>query len=258
MKRIVIGIMLVLGVTCTSVQASRSNEDRSSEKITVGYYEYEPYFYLDNEGKIAGLYHEIISRYAKDLGLEVEYRAEEFSVSIEMAKNGLIDVLIGFHFNEERAKSLLYSDMPIGKEEMAIYTKLPIAYGNLQELSGKKVALIKNEQNSEWLSSFLRAKGIEVEEVKVNSYDEAKRLLLIGQVDATIMSAYMEKFIKEKPIYHYSAGNVYITTGLGNEALLNVLNAKTAEYRNLKYDPISAIYNKYLPEEEDGKFELLA
>ncbi|MGL4336907.1 MAG: EAL domain-containing protein [Turicibacter sp.] len=257
MRKIVIGFMFVLCLLGVSADGIHAVEENIPEKITVAYYEYEPYFYLDSKGDIRGLYHDIIQQYAKDIGFEVQYQLVEFAEGVELTKDGVIDLMMGVHFTEEREEGLLYSSLAIGKEEMAVYTKPPFTYGDLQGLSGKKIGLINDEENSKWLSKVLRSKNIEVEEVYVNSYHEVKQLLLLGKVDATIMSAYKNKTLRVKPIYHYSAGEVYMVVGEKNQSLLQAINAQSEKYLTSQFAPITTIYNNYLPGLENKTRKLI-
>ncbi len=230
--------------------------DTEEKKIvTVGFYDYKPYFYIDSKGHVTGIYHDIIQLLAKDVGFEVQYVMDGFSDIIESSRNNKVDLIVGLHYTEDRNQSIYYSDIPIGTEDVAIFVNQDIDYGDLEKLSGMKLALVKDEQNSYWISSVLKNKGIEVEEVYVSSYSEANQIFILGQVDATVASVYTDTFEKGHPIYRYSSGSVYIGGSKKNRDLIQLINLQLQRYAAMNNNPIDEVYKKYLPGEGSLKFQ---
>lgn len=251
MKRVVVFLVITILTLTGSFTIAKAEENN---QITVGYYDYEPYFYIDKQGQVTGIYHEIIQQLAQDLDLEVNYVMEGFSDIIERSKNNEVDLMLGLHFTEERNESIIYSDLSIGTEELAVYMHEPTMYGDLEQLDGKRFALVTDEQNSKWIASFLKSKGIEPEYIYVKSYGEANQMFALGQVDATIGTIYTDAFEISQQIYRYTAGSVYIGVSPRNTALMYQINSKLQHYASLDNNPIDLIYQKYLPDQQSSKF----
>lgn len=257
MKKVFILILILVTVMVANtndVIHARAIEDK--KQVTVGFYDHKPYFYIDEKDQVAGIYHDIIQRIAEDVGFEVKYIMDGFSNIIENSKNNKIDLVLGLHYTEERSKYFHYSDLPIGTEDVAIFVHEDIGEGSLEKLSGMKLALVKDEENSKWILSLLKNRGIEVEEVYVTTYSEANQIFILEQVDATVAGLHSSAFEKGKPIYSYSSGSVYIGGSLQNRDLIEAINLQLQKYELSDKNPIEEIYNKYLPQDESFDLEV--
>ena len=250
--------LLVIGLTLLLLGNQSSSCAQSDRPVvTVGYYDYEPYFQLDSKGNVSGIYHDIIQLIAKDLGFSVDYQMISVNDAVERLKNNELDLIIGLHFTKDRQNNLIYSDTSIGSEEVAIYTTAKLGYGDIESLNGAKIALIRNEENSKWIENFLTRKGIEFDSVVyVNTYSEAIQTLLLGQVDAIIATVYNHIFSPDQQLYRYSSGSVYIGGSSKNVELMNEISNQLKEYEYLKVNPINEIYNDYLPDSSSIKNNL--
>ncbi len=174
--------------------------------------------------------------------------------AVERLKNNELDLIIGLHFTKDRQNDLIYSDTSIGTEEVAIYTTKGYSYGDIESLNGLKIALIRNEENSNWIENFLTRKGIQFDSIPyVNTYSEAIQILLLGQVDATIATVYNHVFSPNQQLYRYSSGNVYIGGSPKNVQLIECISKQLKKYEHLKVNPIHQIYAKYLPDSSEVK-----
>ena len=253
-KAFILILILVSAIVTNTNQLIHVGAIEDKKQVTVGFYDHRPYFYIDEKGQVTGIYHDIIQRIAKDVGFEVKYIMDGFSNIIENSKNNKIDLILGLHYTEDRNKYFYYSDLPIGTEEVAIFVHEDIGEGSLEKLSGMKLALVKHEENSKWISSLLKNRGIDVEEVYVSTYSEANQIFILEQVDATVAGLHTDAFEKVKPIYSYSSGSVYIGGNLNNRDLIEAINLQLQEYELSDKNPIEAIYNKYLPQDYSSHF----
>lgn len=255
MKKVFILILiLVSAIVANTNHVIHAGAVEDKKQVTVGFYDHKPYFYIDEKGQVAGIYHDIIQRIAKDVGFEVKYIMDGFSEIIENSKNNKIDLILGLHYTEERNKYFHYSDLPIGTEDVAIFVHEDIGEGSLEKLSGMKLALVKDEENSKWISSLLKSKGIDVEEVYVSTYSEANQIFILEQVDATVAGLYTDAFEKGNPMYTYSSGSVYIGGSLKNSDLIQAINLQLQKYELSDKNPLQEIYNKYLPQDYSSHF----
>ncbi len=213
--------------------------------LKVGLYDYDPYYFINKDGKPSGYYNDLLELLKKDLNIEYEYTILEVSKCIERLETGEIDLLLGLAKTPEREDKFIYTDHYIDIEKYGIYTNKDIEYGKLSELEGLKFAYIKNEENYRWIYNFLEEKNISVIPVETDNYEDARNLLLNEEVDA-ISSTITDKKIRGKnKIYEYSSGPVYIAASKGNEELIHKINDKLQEYSSMNQNPIETIKSKY-------------
>ncbi len=238
-KKTIIHLILI----CVVIAFSKTKVFSQSKDTTikVGLYSYEPYYYRDRNNNITGYYHDFLEILCKDANINYEYVNVNVENALKKLKNKEIDIILGANNIPKRLKGIYYSENHIGSENQCVYIKdMSINYGDLNYLKGKKLASIKGNINSSWLSESLKSKNINLELIGAKNLDDCIKMFENGEVDVISIPAGNNSLKNYNNIFKYSSGIVYI---IGNEDSKDIIN-KFDTIINKKYK--SQYYNKLL------------
>lgn len=246
-KFYIVTLIMVIFSLITAKGYAENKNKKEDDKIKVGFYQYSPYYFINENGKKDGYYNDLLELISKETEIEYQYIYCDVNQAMDDLNSGKVDLLFGINQTEERMRDFVYSDHYIAIENYSIYTNKDIGFGQLQELEGLDFGYIKNEANSEWILSFLENRNINVNLVDVKSYEEINNLLISEEVDAIVATSSNPELKNYKSIFNYSAGPVYIVAKKGNEELIKGIDSvfeKYAEYTE-EFNPITKLHNKY-------------
>ena len=223
----------------------------NNRTIKVGLYLYEPYYYKDKNNNITGYYHDLLNVLCKDANITYEYVNVSIDNAIEKLKNNEIDILLGVHYREDRAKKLFYSVNDISLDDQSIYTKdNNVAYGDVNYLNGKKFAYIKGNITASWINNAFGGKNIKLDLIEAKSLDECVNMLETGRADVTSLPKGYSLKNNYNNIFNYSFGVVYIAGNENSKDIVKkfdtIINEK---YKSKYYNKLLFIYNKYFRKE---------
>lgn len=248
-----IAIVFTIIMINTPIAVNADTVDSNEKIYKVGFYDYNPYFFINDKGRPDGYYHDILEMLSKDLNIKYEYVMLEIKECIEMLETGEIDILLGLNRSAEREDKFIYTDHYIAVEKYGIYTNKNIKFGHLEELENIKFGIIEKEANSEWIINFFSKNNINIEPVIANTYEGMTELLLSGKVDAISSTITNEDIFSYNKIYEYSAGPVYIATSKNNVDLANKINKWLVVHTGGNNKQLSIIQNKYFGQIVDTK-----
>ena len=212
---------------------------RASDKIKVAFYEYYPYYYLNEQLQPSGYYHDLMNLIANDLNLDYEYVDVPINQALDKLKNKEIDLLFGISSTPKRQEEYLFSKYYININRVGLFTNHNIRYGDLEALNGMTIGFIENEQNYQRLLNMLEGKNINVNLKIVDSYESTLNLFRHHQVDAILYSAeYTDLDKKYRNIFEFSTGSFYIVTNKENKELMTKIDSYFEQYDSLPNNPI--------------------
>jgi|GEM_PF-1318218 cyclic diguanylate phosphodiesterase (EAL) domain protein len=219
---------------------------RASDKIKVAFYEYYPYYYLNEQLQPSGYYHDLMNLIANDLNLDYEYVDVPINQALDKLKNKEIDLLFGISSTPKRQEEYLFSKYYININRVGLFTNHNIRYGDLEALNGMTIGFIENEQNYQRLLNMLEGKNINVNLKIVDSYESTLNLFRHHQVDAILYSAeYTDLDKKYRNIFEFSTGSFYIVTNKENKELMTKIDSYFEQYDSLPNNPIHKLYESY-------------
>ena len=176
------GLLLLTG--CVSeIPVSETGQEKM-RKIIVGSDRYEPYIYLDEEGKFSGIDVELMTEAFHRMGYEPEFREILWENKKDALTDGTVDCLWGcFSMNGREdeyqwAGPYLYSSqVVVVREDSEIQT--------VSDLTGKRIAVQETSKAEEYLLQLNNEKVPDVEMVYAfSNMDEVYSALRKGYVDA--------------------------------------------------------------------------
>ena len=193
--------------------------------------DYEPFEYLDADGKVIGFDMDLMAEVAKIMDVKYEIKEYDFSIIISTLQSDQIDIgLSGFTWSEEREGKVLFTTPYYNSAQVAVVLS-DSTISSVADLEGKTILA------GEGTTGMAAAK--EIPGAKVTSPDDypiAFEFLKGGQCDAVVCDlgvaqAYAQqdefKMVDE---YLNEAEEMSMIVNVNNEDLLKKLNAAIEEF----------------------------
>ena len=163
-------------------------EKTKSKVVRVGWYE-DSYHITGEDGARSGYGYEYEQSVASYTGWHYKYVNKDWTTLIEMLQNGKIDIMGGISFTKERAKTMLFSDIPMGEEKYHLYinqANTNISASDLSALDGKRIVVLKNSVQDVQFSKWEKEHHIKTKHVHLNNIEKTKKLIKKHRVDGVI------------------------------------------------------------------------
>lgn len=206
--------------------------------------DYEPFEYLDADGKIIGFDMDLMAELAKIMDVEYEVKEYDFSIIISTVQSDQLDMgLSGFTWSEERDGKVLFSTPYFNSAQVAVVLS-DSTISSVADLEGKTIMA------GEGTTGMAAAKEIPGTTVtSPDDYPLAFELLKGGQCDAVVCDlgvaqAYAQKSeFKMLDEYLNEAEEMSIIVNNDNTELMEKLNAAIDEF--MATDAYEALLEKW-------------
>jgi len=168
-------VMVLLTLLPLSVYGAEPGEavpaKPAAEKKTVRVGWHESRFNITNPyGGRSGYAYEYQQKIAAYTGWEYEYVTASWPKLLQMLREGELDLLSDVSYTEERAKSMLYSALPMGEEEYYIFVSSrnrTISMDNYESFNGKRAGVNKDSVQKDSLIAWAGKYGIKTDIVEL-------------------------------------------------------------------------------------------
>jgi len=187
--RIVFVLLTVLPLSVYGAepgQAVPAKPAAENKIVRVGWYE-SPFNLTDPNGGRSGYAYEYQQKIAAYTGWKYEYVTTSWPKLLQMLQDGEIDLLSDVSYTEERAKSMLYSALPMGEEEYYIFVSnhnKTISLDNYASFNGKRAGVNKDSVQKDCLITWAEKYGIKPEIVELTGGErDSLQQLSRGAID---------------------------------------------------------------------------
>ena len=180
--------LLCLILLCTLLPVSALAAGPEDKVVRVGWYE-DAYNITGKNGERSGYAYEYEQSVAAYTGWKYEYVKAGWSDLLEMMKNGEIDLMASISYTDDRAQSMLFSELPMGREKYYLYADLKhtdISASDLTTLNGRRIALMKNSVQATQFYDWESNHDLHLEYVDVTSFEQGLAKAESGAVDCLI------------------------------------------------------------------------
>ena len=242
---------LIFGIiTCLiALSASTSAKENSDNVVRVGSFE-ETYNIVNEKGERRGYGYEYLQDIAGYAGWTYEYVTSNWEDCFTQLENGEIDILGGISYTDERAKNMLFSDMPMGEEKYYIYTdasNMDLTAGNLDSFEGKNIGVFKDHIPEDVLNEWESKYGLHTKHINISTTTEVMDKLSKHEIDCFVSveeSRWEESEIS--PITSIGEAEIYFTI---NPKRPDIKEALDSAMRRIKDDNpfyTDDLYRRYL------------
>lgn len=213
--------------------------------VKVGVFDNKPIVFKDSKGQPTGFALDVLQNIATKENWQLDYVHDAWAKVLQKLEQGEIDLLVGIAYSQERSQRFHFTQQTLLSNWGAVYRSPDNDITSLLNLSGKRVALMKNSIHSKKFSSLLENFDIEYMPVEASNYHEVLRLVEQGKADAGVVNRIFSIVNRSQydviatPIIFNPVEVRYASPKTSNRELLNTIDRHLKEQ---KHNPQSTYY----------------
>jgi PAS domain S-box-containing protein len=157
-------------------------------KIKIGVYQNRPLLFTDTDGKVKGIFADILKYIAKKEGWTIEYISESWTQGYEDLRSGKLDILGAIAFSDQRKQIFTFTYENVLSNWGQIYISRQSGIESILDLGGKKIAVLQNDIYYNGLKELVKQFGIECRFIEAFEYDVVLGLVEAGKCDAGLVN----------------------------------------------------------------------
>ena len=159
-----------------------------SEVVKAAWYE-DSYHITDKNGNRSGYGYEYEQAVSAYTGWDYDYVTGNWEELLKKLQNGEIDLMSSLSYTDERAKTMLFSDLPMGEEKYYLYADLAnsdISASDISSLNGQSIAMMENSVQTTQFYDWEKKYNVKTKHVFVNSMDSAMEMFAKHEIQGVI------------------------------------------------------------------------
>ena len=159
-------------------------------EIRIGIDNNPPLTFVDDMGKVEGLFPDLFQQIAKEKNWSIKYVPCKWQQCLDALATGDIDILPAIAYTEQRALKYNFATQTVVSSWGQVYHRSDNTFSSILELAGKKLAVLKKDvylTGEQGLTQVAAGFDIKIDYIEVSSYREAFDLLKKGEVDAAMV-----------------------------------------------------------------------
>lgn len=172
------------------ITAAAAEQSTGSDTVRVGWYE-DSHHITGPNGERSGYSYEYEQAVAAYTGWNYEYVKGDWGELLDKLENGEIDLMGAISYTDERADSMLFSELPMGEERYYLYADLvntDISASKLSSLNGRRIAVLEKSIQADQFNRWEKEHRIKTLHVDCDSLVRIKALAEKHEIDG-VMSA---------------------------------------------------------------------
>ena len=218
-------LCFILGLFLLSLGTALA--DNAQKAVRVGWYD-SSYNTIDAFGRRSGYAYEYQLKIAAFTGWSYEYVTGSWSELLGMLINGKIDMLSDVSYTPERAKTMLFPELPMGEEEYYLFmapSNRSISSADISTLNGKRIGVNRDSIQAVFFREWEKRNGIETELVELaNSEDKSLSMLETGELDGYVTVDSFTNPDRAVPVVKVGSSDFFFAVNKDRPDLLKDLN----------------------------------
>lgn len=201
--------------------------DTSQEVVRVGYFAFEGYHMMDEDGRRSGYGYDFLRMASRYLNVKYEYIGydKSWDEMQDMLEEGKIDLLTSAQKTEDREKLFDFSK-PIGTSSAMLTVKSDNTSIIEQEYStyeNMRVGMLRENSRNDDFTKLAEEKGFSYQTVYYDMESDIKKALQKGEIDAALTSS-LRSIDNEHIVEKFATDDFYVMVKKGNTHLLDEIN----------------------------------
>lgn len=242
-------LALCLFILLTLLPFPASAAELSENVVRVGSFE-ETYNVINEKGERSGYGYEYLQNIAGYAGWTYEYVTSNWADCFTQLENGEIDILGGISYTEDRAGSMLFSDMPMGEEKYYIYTDASnthLSAADLNSFDGKNIGVLKDHIPETVLDAWEARYGLHTQHIDISTTEEILEKLASDEIDCFVSveeSRWGELDIA--PVTNIGKSDIYFVISKSRPDIKEALDSAMRRIRDDNPFYTDELYQRYL------------
>lgn len=240
---------LSLFILLTLLPIPASAAELCENIVRVGSFE-GTYNVINEKGERNGYGYEYLQNIAGYAGWTYEYVTSNWEDCFTQLENGEIDILGGISYTEERAASMLFSDIPMGEEKYYIYTDASnthLSAADLNFFDGKTIGVLKDHIPETVLDAWEARYGLHTQHVDISTTEEILEKLASDEIDCFVSveeSRWGELDIA--PVTNIGKSDIYFEISKSRPDIKEALDSAMRRIRDDNPFYTDELYQRYL------------
>ena len=181
-----VSVLLILSFIVTMIlPASVFADEQKCETVKAAWYE-DSYHITGENGVKSGYGYEYEQAVAAYTGWDYDYVNGDWNELFEKLQRGDIDIMAALSYTDERAESILFSELPMGKERYYLYLNLDntdISQSDLSSLNGKRIAVMEASIQGTQFAQWEDKHNVKTQHIDMDAKKKDVRLLYEADVE---------------------------------------------------------------------------
>lgn len=223
-------------------------QDEPRKTIRVGFFAFDGYHTIDENGVRGGYGYEFLRMAARYLNVDFEYVGYECSWDdmLNMLRDGQIDLLTSARVTPERTDGFAFSK-PIGTSSAMLTVRegnTSIVSGRYDTYDGMRIGLLESSSRNQDLENFAQENGFSYTPVYFRLHTELEQALQSGQIDAALTSS-LRQPEDEWILDYFAVEQFYALVRREDTALLEQINYAIEQLNAVEGDWKNDLNNKH-------------
>ena len=242
--------LLCLFILCTLIPVPVSASEKTEpETVRVGWYE-DSYNITGKNGERSGYGYEYQQSVASYTGWSYEYVNAGWSELLEMMENSQIDMMSGVSYTDERAESMLFSELPMGEEKYYLYadlTNTDISASDLKSLNGRRVGLLAGSVHATQFYEWEDEHGLQLQHVPIIGLEDAVDKLNKHEIDCLVSAETPQLVdIGMSALFIIGGSDIYFVINKDRPDIKEELDSAMRKMQNDRPFYADELYQRYL------------
>lgn len=251
-------LIFFLFLSSMSATVCATGKEAERETVKVGFWEYEGYHMIDEEGVRSGYGYDFLRLASRYMDVDFEYIGYEsgWDDMLEMLADGRIDLLTSVHMSSERLENFEFS-RPIGTSYGMLTVRSDndsIIASDFGTYEGMRVGMLKGTLRNEDFAEYAKENGFSYVPVYFSLYAELEQALETGQVDAVVTSS-VRKINNERILDTFAPAEFYAMVRKEDTELLSQINYAIDQLNAVEGDWKNDLINKYYTRADEKNLE---
>jgi PAS domain S-box-containing protein len=219
--------------------------------IRVGITDNKPMCYIDDKGKPAGIFVEVLNYVAAKEGWNLEYVHGTWADLRAGLSSGTIDILLSMAYSKERDEQYSFNKIAVFNNWAEVYVLPGSSIHSLLDLKNKRIAsLMKGIYTTgpEGLATLNEKFNLEIELIATDSYLEAMQAVRAGKAQAAVVNRltgalYAVSVGLEKSGIVFAPVKIHFALNRDNPSTQQIFESIDKNLSELKRDP-GSIYHR--------------
>ncbi len=222
-----------------------SSAGAGSRMVAVGVYENAPKVFIDESGRPAGIFVEIIGHIAEKEGWKLQYVFGSWSEGLDRLKRGEIDLMPDVAYTAEREKEFAFHEEPVLSDWFQVYARKGSGIKSIVDLAGKRILVLERSVQHAAFERLVEGFGFETTLVSLPDYKTIFERVAAKDADAAVANRFYglthsKKWGLEDTAIIFNPTRLFFAASREKDQTL--LNAIDTHMVRLKQDPKSIYY----------------
>ncbi len=242
-------LMLCLFLLFTLFSVPVKAKEADAETIQVGWFE-DSYNITGQNGERSGYGYEYQQAVAAYTGWNYDYVKAGWSDLLKQMEKGELDLMSGVSYTEERAKKMLFSELPMGEERYYLYADVSdtgISVSDLDTLNDKKVGLLDGSIHATQFYKWEKEHNLHLKYVSITGLEDAMDKLKNNEIDC-VVSAETPQLVDAglSAIAVTGGSDIYFVVNKNRPDIKEELDNAMRKIQNEKPFYADELYQRYL------------